>query len=109
MNANEVKEIIEKEIAGRRVASNWHDVDVRACLVEPRKISAQNTFPHPGRPEPKTLDLWLVLEELPGENDGYLILFDQDLHEFGLGIWGKGGGIVFIGYYGSFLSTLQGM
>jgi hypothetical protein len=55
------------------------------------------------------LDLWLVLEESPLDHRGYLVLFDEVSHEFGLGINGNDGIPVFLGFYGSFWQTLDGM
>ena len=69
-------------------------------------VSCQNTFPklQDGRP----LDLWIVLEETPGKKEGYLIAFDERTRKFGLVDWG-GDVPVFLGYYGSFMDTLEGM
>jgi hypothetical protein len=55
------------------------------------------------------LDLWLVLEETPGKRDGYLILYNHEMSQFGLGAWGEGDEIVFLGYHGKFWSTFEGM
>ena len=109
MNAKELKRIIENEIGDRWSETNLHGVDLRECLVEPRLVSVRNTFPFPDRPKPRTLDLWLVLEETPGIRDGYLILYNHDSDQFGLGSWGEGDEIVFLGYHGSFWSTFEGM
>ncbi len=106
MNAAEVRKIVEAEIGGDRSMSNAHGVDLRRCLVQPRKVACRNTFPRleGGRP----IELWIVLEETPGRRDGYLIVFDERKRVFGLADW-DGDTPVFIGFYGSFINTLQGM
>src|SRR5437879_569311 len=40
----EVRAIIEEEIQGDWSISNAHKVDLRRCLVSPRKVSCRNTF-----------------------------------------------------------------
>jgi hypothetical protein len=62
----------------------------------------------------QTLDLWLVLEEKPGTKSGYKIIFDDQKQMFGLAICGRESEKevfhdIFIGYYGTFLETLDGM
>lgn len=102
----EVRAIVESEIDGDWSRSNSHRVDLRKCVVRPRKVACRNTFPKLNGGKP--LDLWIVLEERPGTKDGYLIVFDEQRKVFGLADWG-GETPAFIGYYGSFLNTLQGM
>ena len=109
MTPQHVREMVEREIAGRWSESNDHVVDHRRSLVTPRLVECRNTFPHPDRPRPKTLKLWVVLEETPGSPDGYVILFDESKSRFGLGDFGTDGRVVFLGYYGSFWSTFHGM
>ncbi len=106
MTPDEVRAIVEAEIGNDWSRKNPHGVDLRACLVTPRVVSCQNTFPQleGGRP----LDLWIVLEETPGKKDGYLIAFDERKHKFGLADW-NGDIPVFLGYHGSFMDTLEGM
>jgi hypothetical protein len=59
--------------------------------------------------EGETLGLWLVLEEIPESNSGYKIVFDEASGTFGLAISGAQDNDVFIGFYGTFLETLEGM
>ena len=109
MRTKEIRNIVEQEIGDRWSETNAHGVDLRHCLVKPRLVSVRNSFPHPDRPKPRTIDLWVVLEETPGKGDGYLILYNDQLGQFGLGIWGDDGKILFVGYHGSFWSTFEGM
>jgi hypothetical protein len=106
MSSAEVQAIIEAEIDGNRSQSIAHGVDLRRCLVHPRKVACRNTFPklHDGRP----LELWIVLEETPGSRDGYLIVYDETKRVFGLAAW-DGETPVFLGFHGTFLNTLNGM
>jgi hypothetical protein len=109
MTAEQVRRVVEEDIAGRWAESNDHGVDLRRALVAPRRVECRNTFPYPDRPRPKTLTLWVVLEETPGTADGYVILFDEGTARFGLGCHSQGGGIAFLGYHGSFWNTFVGM
>jgi hypothetical protein len=106
MTAADVRAIIESEIGGDWSQTNAHGVDLRRCLIPPRKVKCRNTFPklRGGKP----LSLWIVLEETPGTRDGYLIVFDGKRNTFGLADW-DGDTPVFLGFHGSFLNTLQGM
>ena len=52
--------------------------------------------------------LWTVLEETP-DRHGYKIIFDPENATFGLGILTDKDELMFIGYYGTFLETLEGM
>jgi hypothetical protein len=106
MTAAEVRAIIRAEVGGDWSQSNAHGIDLRKCLVEPRKVACHNTFPKLNGG--KLLQLWIVLEETPGKTDGYLIVFDEGQRVFGLADW-AGDTLVFLGFHGSFLNTLQGM
>lgn len=106
MTSDEVRALIEAEIGGNWSQSNTHGVDLRACLVQPRRVSCRNTFPKLNGGKPLTL--WIVLEETPGLQAGYLIVYDDRKGEFGLADW-DGDTPVFWGYHGTFLSALQGM
>lgn len=106
MTSVEVRAIIEAEIGGDWSQSNAHGVDLRKCLVQPRKAVCRNTFPK--LEGGKSLPLWIVLEEKPGTRDGYLIVFDERRGVFGLGDW-NGDTPVFLGFHGTFLNALQSM
>ena len=108
MDPKTIKYKIEKEIGDRWSETNWHGLDLKKCLVEPRLVSVRNTFPV-YRPKPRILNLWLVLEEFPERKKGYLILFNHDRDVFGLGKWSEEDEIYLVGYYGSFWSTFMGM
>lgn len=106
MTSAEVRALVEAEIGGDWPQSNSHAVDLRRCLVHPRQVAGRDPLPKLDAGTP--LQLWIVLEEMPGAKDGYLIVFDERRREFGLATW-DGEMPVFVGFYGSFLNTLKGM
>jgi hypothetical protein len=58
----------------------------------------------------KLIELWIVLEEIPEQNTGYKIVFDENIRQFGLAY--NDSQIMesdFLGIYGSFLDTLKAM
>jgi hypothetical protein len=105
MTSGEVAIRVRREIGDQWDASNLHGVDLRRCLVEPRKA----TFVA-GWDARQTVEAWIVLEETPGDpKGGYLIAFDEAEDAYGLADVGGDGRPCFIGYYGDFLTTLAGM
>jgi hypothetical protein len=106
MTSSQVTEAIEKEIAGDWTRSNAHGVDLRRCLVVPPLCKKVADSFHEGQ----LIDMWLVLEENPDTKLGYKIVFDDKRGQFGLAIDDvREGSLVFIGYSGTFLATLEGM
>ena len=103
LSPSEVTEIIEREMAGNWSLSNAHGVDLKKCLVPPAKRVYNDSFD-----EGKTLELWLVLEEDPVAGSGYKIVFDEETRKFGLAVSAVDRDL-FLGFYGSFLETLEGM
>jgi hypothetical protein len=104
MEASEVSRIIEDEIDGNWSVSNAHGVELKRCLVTPTKHAYEDSFK-----EGETIYLWLVLEEIPEDRSGYKIVFDDESRAFGLAIGNAHDRNVFVGFYGTFLETLQGM
>lgn len=109
MTADAVRELVEREIAGRWSLSIGHGCDLRRCVVPPELREYDDCSA--GRPlvsPPPVVRLWLVLEELPEDRSGYKVVYDESAGEFGLAVSGTDRD-VFIGYYGGFLDTLRGM
>jgi hypothetical protein len=106
VTAAEVQALVLEEIGDDWSLSNAHGVDLRKCLVPPRKVRCKNTFPELRGGKP--FDVWIVLEETPGSPDGYLIIFDEGRQAFGLADWYEGRPSL-CGFYGSFRATLIGM
>ena len=112
MTAADVSKLVADEIAAvgedwlTRPENNPHGLDLSRCLLTPERVICTNTFPafRGGKP----FEAWLVLEELPSNDDGYRIIFDEKLRKFGLAC-GTRREPVFIGWHGSFLNTVQGM
>jgi len=106
MTAQQVTELIEKEIAGDWNRPNPHGVNLKRCLVVPPVRKSYDDACHDGQ----AVDLWLVLEEIPEKKSGYKIVFDDSTGQFGLATDDvRTSRAVFIGYYGTFLETLDGM
>jgi hypothetical protein len=101
MKSEEITKLIEEEIKGNWPQPNPHDVDLKKSLVVPPvKQVFKDSFN-----DNKEIDMWLVLEEDPDEKNGYKIVFDEKEKQFGLATSNG----VFIGFYGTFLATLNGM
>ena len=104
MNPEEITAIINTEVGDRWETSNAHGIDLRTCLVTPEK----QTYTDAAESE-RSFELWLVLEEDPKKRKGYKIVFDDAERLFGLATSQINGPDVFIGYYGTFLETLESM
>jgi hypothetical protein len=103
MNAEEVAALVKAEIGDQWEQSNAHGVDLRTCIVTPEKKSYTDGVGE------KAYELWLVLEEDPKERKGYKIVFDHEQRLFGLATTQRNGPDVFLGFYGTFLETLESM
>jgi hypothetical protein len=104
MSPDEVTKIVEHEIGGDWSHSNAHGVDLRTCLLRPERHTFSDPFD-----DTKSFDLWLVLEEHPQTRGGYKIVFDEQRREFGLATRDQHGRDVFLGFYGTFMETFDGM
>ena len=102
MTSGEVRAIVEAELEEDWSQPNAHGIDLRKCLVAPRKVAVRSTVPR--LDGGKALDLWIVLEESPGSGAGYLIVFDEGRRMFGLANW-DGDTAVFLGFHGTFLNA----
>jgi hypothetical protein len=56
-----------------------------------------------------TIELWLVLEEDPKDRKGYKIVFDETKRQFGLAMTQRNGPDFLLGFYGTFMDTLESM
>jgi hypothetical protein len=104
MSPSEVSQMIAVEVDGDWNRANPHGVDLRTCLVTPERrrfVEASD--------ESQTCELWLVLEERPQTRGGYKIVFDDLRRQYGLAVTDQHGRDVFVGYYGTFLETLDAM
>ena len=105
MDASEVSRVVTDEIGDDWSISNAHGVDLKRCLVFPTKHDYRDSFN-----EGADISLWLVLEEVPEDNSGYKIVFDETTQRFGLATGdAQRQHDVFLGFYGTFLETLEAM
>jgi hypothetical protein len=112
MTPEAVRELIEKEIGGDWSLSNLHGCDLKRCLVPPELREYDDCgFGRPFADPPPAIRLWLVLEEVPEERNGYKIVYDEESGMFGLAVPPVPGKCrdVFIGFYGDFLETYRNM
>lgn len=110
MTPEQVAAYVKMQIGGQWAESNAHGIDLRKCLVTPRKLKMINRIIKDGQISDSIVDVWLVLEEIPGEN-GYSIFFNEEDKELGLASKGfpEDPYPVICGYYGDFWTTLKGM
>jgi hypothetical protein len=110
MTSEEVASYVKSQIGDHWAESNHHGVNLRKSLVMPRKVQMINRIVKDGAIKDSIVEVWIVLEEHPGE-DGYTIFFDEDDHDFGLASKGFPADqhLVICGYYGDFWTTLKGM
>jgi hypothetical protein len=101
MTADEVRQLVDHDIQGNWPPTmNWHGIQLDRCLLaQPELRTYRDSFS-----EGEVVQLWLVLQEVPGDESSYQVIFDEDRGDFGLAIGG-----VFIGFYGSFVQTVAGM
>ena len=104
MTSREVAARVRREIGDQLDATYPHGVDLRHCLVPPRRATFVTAWD-----ERATLEAWVVLEETPGGPGGHLIAYDEAEDAYGLADTRRDGRLCFLGYYGDFLTTLNGM
>jgi hypothetical protein len=108
MTEEGIRELIDQEIAGDYSLTNWHGCQLQRCLVQPQLREYDDCGAGPLLNPPPVIQLWLVLEENPGEPAGYKIVYDEKAGLFGLAVQSNTRD-VFIGHYGGFLDTYRGM
>jgi hypothetical protein len=111
MTALEVQSYVLAEISSEWGRSNTHGVDLRSCIVEPRRILVIWRTVRDGQIAQENREVWLVLEERPTSKDGYKIVFDESRKTFGLASSGFPSDLYpcLCGYYGDFWTTFEGM
>jgi hypothetical protein len=102
MTRSEVTSLVDEQIGGDWGHSNLHGVDLRRCLVEPRQLTVFDAQRSP-------LDVWLVLEEVPGGPGGYVVVYEEESACFGLVTNAHRVDALLIGLYGSFFDALDAM
>ena len=104
MSSAEVADLVAAGIGGDWSQSNAHGVDLKKCLVKPVRRVYEDSFKAGA-----TVELWLVLEEIPEDGSGYKIVFDEITRQFGLATSSGAGRDIFLGFYGNFIETLEAM
>ena len=104
MNASELRKRIEDEIEENWSRTNLHNIDLQTALLsEPREITVIDALGQ------KKIPVWLVLEECPGANAGYAVVYSEDDAAYGLVQFGEGYEPCLLGIYGSFITTFDAM
>lgn len=103
MTPQELTRLIEEDLVRAGTACAWRGRPMSQCLQNPAKRRFVNS-----RSDDATEDLWLVFEEGPKPGEGYMVVYDEELDEFGLAVQGTGDPVV-IGFYGGFVETLNSM
>ena len=76
MKPKEISQMIEREINGDWSITNWHNCDLKKCLVRPKKRKIQFGD--------ELKEVWIVLEEFPETLEGSKVFFDDETGKFGL-------------------------
>lgn len=100
--AEKIKLLIAEELRSEQDINNVFGLDLNKCLIEPIKQTYRDAS------DDSMCDLWTVLEET-ADNDGYKIYYDEGSRMYGLGFKSAENELINIGYYGTFLKTLQSM
>ncbi len=111
MTSSEVQSLVWAEIDESLTETNAHGVDLRSCLVKPKRIQVIWRKVRDGKMTEETHEVWLVLEERPLTKDGYMIVFNESRKVFGLVSPGfpSDPHPCLDGYYGNFRATFAGM
>lgn len=76
MTPKEITQMIAKEVNDDWSIPNWHNCDLKKCLVRPKRRTLD--FHN------ETRNVWIVLEEDPENLDGFMVFFDEENNKFGL-------------------------
>ena len=103
--------MIEDQLKASESLPNSHGINLRRCLTTPTLIKMTDRKVLNGKVKDSIETVWLVLEERPGEQEGYKIIFNAARGLFGLASQGFPNDQfpVLCGYYGDFPTTLASM
>lgn len=103
-----VQERINRDVSDLKEFRSWHGLDIgnlQEHLVELRHERFRKGFNDPGY-----IGLWVVFDERPGSEEGYLVVFCPRHDSYGLATkrsgsrWGS-----FVGFHGDLQKTLESM
>jgi hypothetical protein len=103
MTSTEVRQLVERAIAGEWNRSNLHHVDLRKALIEPAKRTFATVR---GDDE---VDAWLILLEDPRSELGYGVVYDEGSRQYGLVQFAAGYTPTLLGLYDGFFEALEAM
>ncbi|GAB2682184.1 hypothetical protein GCM10027036_40650 [Flavihumibacter cheonanensis] len=105
-----LKRYIRQDLQSVETLNNLHGIDlenIQQHLIDPTLKEYYNDFQN------KVEKHWVVLDEEPQDpKDGYQIIYSEEHNEFGLAVKTsntKPNMGTIVGWYGSFISTLDGM
>jgi len=105
---SDVERLVAAELRDLATLKSWHGIDASnidtLLLRPPRRADFHDAFG-------TAIALWIVLDEMPhSQTEGYLVVYDERERLFGLGVKSRTGERpCCIGFYGSFINTLNGM
>ncbi len=100
MTPKEISELIEKEINGDYSISNWHNCDLKKCLIRPKRRRLYFAG--------ELKEFWIVLEENTETPEGYKVFFDEEGKRFGLAGHSESFGYV-CNFHDTFLAAFKSM
>lgn len=111
MTASDVQALVFAAIGDDWNETNSHGIDLRACLIKPRRMQVIWRMAGEARSALETREVWLVLEERSVTKNGRMIVFDEKRKVFGLASPGHGSDEhpSLDGYHGDFWTTFKEM
>lgn len=103
MTPEAIARIIEGDIANAGADLLWGGRPLHECLRVPTKLRHVDSHRNEDAGE-----FWLVFEECSEPGRGYTVVYDEDLNQFGLGLKDQNE-LMFLGFYGGFVKTLNSM
>lgn len=102
MNEEQVRSLVLEQIGAQWGRTNLHGVNLRECLVPPKRISVVDVT------NEMDVEVWVVLQEAPG-GDGYGVVYDEESGKFGLIQVATGYEPSLFGIYGDFFDAFDAM
>lgn len=104
MDTEQLKAHIAQELAQGEIDPGHHLTkdNIQDYFLEPYKDEYYNA-------NNEKFTLWTVLDSDPSDKQSYKIVYDEDENIFGLAMADPEGVKLFLGYYGTFMETLNDM
>jgi len=104
LTAEEVRELVGRQIGEQWARQNLHGCDLRRCLVEPPERVALVRAT-----DDSDTEGWLVLREHPDGGAGYGVVYHDGAGQFGLAQFAEGYPPCLLGLYGQFFDAFDAM